>query len=273
MNVGRGRNMRGVVALVALTALAAVAAPTASAAVGPVRADAVDRGQVCSLAAQAAAAPVGLGPCVGVRPGAAVVTGDTRCTLAFMFQGANGTRYAATAGHCVLGEGGLIRDVGETTWAPGTGPVAEDGSGNRIGEFAYAILDFPGDFALIRLDPGVQSDPQLCHFGGPTGTYTQQGSDLTLVQYVGQGTVVGEVLPARSGLAPDTANADRVFAISASVPGDSGGPVTLQDGRAVGLIQGLGEVAFTVIVRLAPQVERAEQALGTSLTLQQAPTR
>jgi SAM-dependent MidA family methyltransferase len=42
-------------------------------------------------------------------------------------------------------------------------------NGNRIGEFAYAILQDPKDFALIRLDPGVAANPQMCHFGGPTG--------------------------------------------------------------------------------------------------------
>ena len=55
-------------------------------------------------------------------------------------------------------------------WAAGSGPVARDGNGNRIGEFAYAILQEPKDFALIRLDSGVAASPQMCHFGGPTGT-------------------------------------------------------------------------------------------------------
>ena len=77
-----------------------------------------------------------------------------------------------TAGHCILGESPVGGDVGEESWAPGTGPVASDADGNRIGEFAYAILQDPKDFAVIRLDAGVEASPQMCHFGGPTGTNT-----------------------------------------------------------------------------------------------------
>jgi Trypsin-like peptidase domain len=226
----------------------------------------------CSLVAQEAALAIGAGPCPGVRPGSAVITGDSLCTQNFQFVGSGGARYVGTAGHCVLGRGPLIENMGEHTWAPGAGPVAQDSDRERIGTFVYAIEDLPYDFALIRLDPGVAADPQVCHFGGPTGLYAGQG-DATVVQHVGQGMVVGDLLPARSGLSPGTSNDAQVFAVAATGPGDSGSPVTLPDGRAVGLVEGLGEGVFTIIPRLAPQVDRAESALGTTLTLQEAPTR
>jgi hypothetical protein len=66
-----------------------------------------------------------------------------QCTFNFLFTGSDGSRYIGTAGHCILGESPIGGDVGEQSWARGTGPVARDASGNRIGEFAYAILQGP----------------------------------------------------------------------------------------------------------------------------------
>src|SRR5258706_5995255 len=116
-----------------------------------------------------AAAPLGTGTCPGVRPGAIVRSDVGQCTLNFLFQGSDGKRYIGTAGHCVLGASSIGGgDAGETSWAPGTGPVARDSGGNRIGEFAYAILQDPKDFSLIRLDPPTQANAAMCHFRGAT---------------------------------------------------------------------------------------------------------
>src|SRR5207247_718894 len=73
-----------------------------------------------------------------------------------------------TPGPCIPGTSPIGGDVGEMAWAPGTGPVARDADGNPIGEFAYAILQDPKDFSLIRLDPLVEASAAMCHFGGPT---------------------------------------------------------------------------------------------------------
>jgi hypothetical protein len=129
-------------------------------------------GQACDLIPTkvTTAAPVGAAEtCPGVRPGAIVNSDVGQCTLNFLFQGSDGNKYIGTAGHCALEAPAIGGQAGEKRWAPGSGPVATDADGNRIGEWAYAILQDPKDFSLIRLDPGVQSSPQLCHFGGPTG--------------------------------------------------------------------------------------------------------
>ena len=55
------------------------------------------------------AAPVGTGPCPGVRPGA-IVRADIyydHCTLNFLFLGSDGSRYIGTAGHCITDAGGF----------------------------------------------------------------------------------------------------------------------------------------------------------------------
>jgi hypothetical protein len=238
-------------------------------------------GKPCKLIPVPTAAPVGTGPCPGVRPGAIVNSEAGQCTFNFLFNGSDGHRYIGTAGHCILGESPVGGDVGEESWAPGTGPEATDGAGNRIGEFAYAILQDPKDFALIRLDPGVEASPQMCHFGGPTGSNADQGADPVVLNHFGNGIGVGSVLPARSALAFGMPHPDHVYAEGAVVPGDSGSGIISSDGRAVGVIVTVGVHSSSIgtggidagtvgITRLPPQEARAEQVLGTNLNLQTA---
>jgi hypothetical protein len=241
-------------------------------------------GKPCKLIPVPAAAPVGTGPCPGVRPGAIVQSDAGQCTFNFLFTGSDGTRYIGTAGHCILGESPIGGDVGEESWAPGQGPVARDASGQRIGEFAYAILQDPKDFALIRLDPGVQASAQMCHFGGPTGVNDDRPglSMPTMLNHFGNGIGVGSVLPARSALALGMPDPDHVFAEGAVVPGDSGSGIISSDGRAVGVIVTTGVHSSSIgtsgvdagtmgVTRVTPQVQRAEQVLGLNLTMQTAP--
>jgi len=238
-------------------------------------------GKPCKLIPVPAAAPVGTGPCPGVRPGAIVQSDAGQCTFNFRFNGSDGERYIGTAGHCILGDSPIGGDVGEESWAPGQGPVARDAEGNRIGEFAYAILEDPKDFALIRLDDGVEASAQMCHFGGPNGTNADQPSAPTVLNHFGNGLAVGSVLPARSALALGMPDPDHVFAQGVAVPGDSGSGVISDDGRAVGVLVTVGVHSSSIgtegvdagvvgITRIAPQEARAEQVLGTTLNLQAA---
>jgi hypothetical protein len=161
--------------------------------------------------------------------------------------------------------------------------VARDSEGKRIGEFAYAALQDPKDFALIRLDSNVPADPQMCHFGGPAGTNADLAQVPTLLHHYGNGEVIGDVLPARSALALGTPNPDRVLATGLAVPGDSGSGIISADGRAVGVVVALGvalgglgtdglDAGPVIVTRIAPQESRAEQVLGTTLTLRTAGT-
>ena len=242
-------------------------------------------GVPCDLIEVQAAAPVGVGTCPGVRPGAIVQSDKGSCTFNFLFAGSDGRRYIGTAGHCILGDSPVGGDVGEQSWAPGTGPEARDGDGNRIGEFAYAILQDPKDFALIRIDEGVAADPQMCHFGGPTGINSDTpGLDSpTVLHYFGNGLAVGSVVPARSALALGMPDPDHVYAEGLVVPGDSGAGIISEDGRAVGVVVTTGVHSASVgtsgidaglvgITRIAPQLDRAEDVLGIGLTLETAPT-
>ena len=229
------------------------------------------------------AAPVGTGPCPGVRPGAIVNSDTGQCSFNFVFTGSDGETYVGTAGHCILGESPVGGDVGEESWAPGTGPEARDAGDVRIGEFAYAILQDPKDFALIRLDPGVVADPQMCHFGGPTGVNDDLTADPVVLHHHGNGVAIGSVLPARTGLALGMPDPDHVFATALALPGDSGSGIISDDGRAVGVVVTVGvhtgsvgtggvDAGVAGITRLTPQVERAGDVLGIGLALVTAPT-
>jgi hypothetical protein len=227
-------------------------------------------GVPCSLIPVPAAdgpAPVGSSTCPGVRPGGRVLTSIGDCTLNFLFRAPDGTRYIGTAGHCVnLGTEHTFKDEDssgrahiERLWAWGTGPVAKDPAGQRIGEFVYAIMRDPKDFALIRLDPGVAASPEMCYFGAPHGVFTSDTGDALVLRYYGNGTAVGaakvgvepstghpnrvddsDVASARSAVAMGTPDPDHIYAAGLALPGDSGAGVMTADGRAVGVLVSTG---------------------------------
>jgi hypothetical protein len=282
---GESRAMTRLRALVAtmavLAAMAATIAPSAPA--GATTHDWTLGGVPCDFVPfrTADAPPVGTGACPGVRPGAVVNSEVGQCTFNFMFKGSDGDRYMGTAGHCILDGGATGGDVGERTWARGTGPVARDADGNRVGEWAYAILQDPKDFSLIRLDPGVAASPQMCHFGGPTGRNDELTSDPVILHHFGQGLALGETVPARTHVAPSMPDPNHVYANGIAIFGDSGSGVIDDTGKAVGVLVTIGihvgqvgdptDAGFIGITRLGPQQARASQVLGIRLKLLQAP--
>jgi hypothetical protein len=240
-------------------------------------------GAKCSLIEVPAAdgkLPVGVGTCPGVRPGGDLRTDIGQCTLNFLFETPNHERYIGTAGHCILGDSPVAGDrAGEKMWPKGQGPVAKDPEGKRFGEFAYAVLQDPKDFALIRLDPGVESSPEMCNYGGPNGINEDISGDPTVLHYFGNGIGIGTALPARSAVAKGLPNADHVYAAGLALPGDSGSAVISEDGRAVGVLVTVGVHGFGIdenggidfgtvgITRIVPQTKRAAEALGIQLTM------
>ena len=174
----------------------------------------------------------------------------------FLFRAPDGTRYIGTAGHCAdLGPETTFEDSDsagngriERVWPLGDGPVAKNVGGQRIGEFAYAVVYAPKDFALIRLDPGVEASPEMCHFGAPRGisSTTQSADSAVVLHYYGNAVGAGDVAPARSAVALGTPNPDHVYAAGLALPGDSGAGVMTADGLAVGVLvtTGLSGVAF-----------------------------
>lgn len=234
-----------------------------------------------------AATPIGVPLDAKVQPGGEIHIGNALCTLNFLFKGSDGNRYIGSAGHCAI-EGSPVQSgeeaAVERSWAPGTGQVVKDVNDQRIGEFAYAVLDSTRDFSLIRLDPGVAASPEMAHFGGPTGINDDITADPVTMHWYGNGVGLGMVVPARSGVALGLHDPDHVYMLAAAGPGDSGSGVISEDGRAVGvLVAGgveFGGVSDTgvdagdiAITRLSPQLKRATEAIRVSFELVTAPLR
>lgn len=238
--------------------------------------------------------------CEGLRPGALLVygpvptpDGKNYCTFGFILRGTDGHRYATTAGHCLVAHGE------EQTWPQGSGVIAYTADGNRVGEFVYAIntreivppgLPANADLAVIRLDRGVEADPEVCAFGGPTGIddriVTQP--DPLEMRWFGSTPVGGRtpptvpgphawLVPARSGYSLGMPRETIVQVSGHASFLDSGGPVLGADGRAVGLVSGPlgdaeelptdGHAGTFIVTRLTHQLERASEALGVRLSL------
>jgi hypothetical protein len=213
---------------------------------------------------------VGVTSCSGVRPGAAVTTifadgSGSLCSLNFLFAGADGARYVGTAGHCVLDSGTRVFT---------DGPVARV-DGVAVGTYAYGRLDYLHDFALIRLNEGVAADASMMHFGGPVGLFTEHATSPTVVHHYGHGLLAGELTPARSGVLVSSFPQRNACTTSAATFGDSGSGVIDDTGRALGLMVTLVVCAAGLngVQRLDYELPFAEEALGTSLSLQTAPLR
>ena len=281
--------MRRPMIMLGLAALATTALPRPVAAHGG--------SQACSLIrVPAATTPVGSGGCPGVRPGSRLITAVGLCTANFLFRAADGTRFIGTAGHCIPQSDSGIGTDREKYWPPGRGPKAVDAEGRRIGEFAYGVLEAHGtgvgitytkNFALVRLDPGVESSPEMCYFGGPRGLFATDTTGPLVLHYYGNGDAVRDVVPARSGVALGTPEPDHVYATGLALAGDGGSPVMTADGLALGVLvtsspHGVGfstepggpppaylesQQGTIGMTRVAPQLARAATVLGVPLEL------
>lgn len=231
-------------------------------------------------------APLGVGECPGVHPGSLIESDNGMCTLNFLFTGSDGDEYIGTAGHCALATLPVGQNNGEVVFAPGEGLEVRGSDGNRIGEYAYAIQEDPKDFALIRLDEGVEADPQVPLFGGPTGVNDEltSTSPVLLSNFGNPLGIGGPLATGKTFLALGMSDPDVVAATGVALPGDSGGPVLDEQGRAVGVLVNVGpqlsdsllsleslDIGFIGITRLTPQLEQAERAMGVDMTLQTAP--
>lgn len=271
---------RAMAALCVLMLISLVAAPATAADVPTAACETLR-----SAGHAAAAAPVGVGACPGVRPGALVTAEDLRgemwdCTFGFVFDGydpedgSHVGRYISTAGTCVL----PWEDI--DAWADGEGPKAFDSTGRLIGRFVYAhsAAESNGEeFALIKVAPGIQVNPQVCYFGGPTSMAAGVVSGPTQLRYAGQGA--GDAVPGRTAVARDGLSDHHVVhATGAWVPNDTGGPVITEGGAAVGtvtsgaaLVSADADVVTLLMTRLDHSVGTAAGELGVELKLVTAP--
>jgi hypothetical protein len=222
-----------------------------------------------------AADPVGTSPCPGVRPGALMEDATSNVyTMGFFFTAKDKSVYFATVGDLILSA------PGTKVWRPGKGPIVRDESGRRVGRFVYAYRrDTPdaASFGLVRIEPKIKWTGRVCHFGGPTGTFSTRARDPIALQLYGQGFPFFFGIPARTATAAHSSDPEWLHAQGPVAPfdlGDAGAPV-LTGGRAAGIVTGAVGGAVGVpasggfqIARLGPWVSRAQKALKLSLRLQ-----
>ncbi len=270
-------------AAAALSAAIVAASPTAVATDSAPAAPAPLAASTTGLAfATSSAAPaIRVNPLV--QPGRRYYMGPLACTFAYLMKGSDGREYVANAGHCALiDRGGL----GTKVWPGETGERVMDETRKPVGRFAYASWRNGSDngfrdIAFIRLDKGVTGNPQMCGFGGPTGTLTAARAGLTELVHNGRGVVVSDVAPSRTAVAAALPQTHRLRVVGVYSFGDSGGPTNTADGLAVGLNSSLGSdpdfnnataiPGAVVLQRFDLAVQDAEKALGIRLALRTAP--
>ncbi len=224
------------------------------------------------------ASQFGTTPCPGVRPGAIIqAPRGTIYTMGFLFKGTDAKQktanYIATVGNFVL------PTFGTKAYPSRSGPQAFDSLGKPIGRFVYAThTDTPefSTFGLVVLDKQIKPNPQVCHFGGPTGIYTGMDVAPRTVEYYGHGFPIDAVATARTALLSGASGEDTVWAQGLFSPidtGDAGAPF-LTDGQALGYwdggIGGGTAGAGFAVARLGPRLASAQKALKLKLTLQTA---
>ncbi len=249
-------------ALAALTVSALLmlfAAPSSGADSDPATAPAL-----CTLAAPASTAPAAQGdpldPCGGtIHPGARIRTTHTECTAGFLFfqdvetpTGTDRVWYLSTAGHCFGGpvECQDLLDAASVE-VEGVGPV-----GVKI--FCVS-LGVGTDFALIRIHEDLEHlvAPGICGWGGPEGVAT---SDDEVVHHYGHGIGYGKTHATRMRSGYATFLDERSFRFVGTVDsGDSGSPVRLASGAALGIATHANLDAFGLLTHSAPY------AYGTSI--------
>ncbi len=198
-----------------------------------------------------------------VRPGVKIVDGSTSgdCTANFVFSTPdNHTLYLGTASHCLVGfaigdpvsiaAGAVTGTLVYCSW--GTVDESDVCSDKMATDEGWA-----NDFALVAVPDEARNlvHPALLHWGGPIGILqAPPGANVHVLtsgnsslRDAGQDGPAGSAADAREGT---TAAPTTPFAPSAewttlarfappSIPGDSGSPVILADGTALGIMNAI----------------------------------
>jgi hypothetical protein len=166
-----------------------------------------------------------------VQPGAYHVTGDSGCTLNFIYDGAGGP-YVGTAAHCV-------ERVGDTSYDADGDPIGRVAAiGNEDATATdWALIRVEGD-ALGRINPSV-----IGHPGTPTGVTTPNTTatgDRVFTSGHGLGFGFTNVTREQRPAALSYDDTEIYQLASALIYGDSGGPVVhAPSGRALGIVSRL----------------------------------
>jgi hypothetical protein len=190
-----------------------------------------------------------------IRPGAALDDGS--CTANFVFTSLdNRTVYLGTAAHCFSNDINTQTNGCEADIDDLNATMVVDGGGRarlvysswhamqKAGETDQDLC-FGNDFALLELSPADANvtSPALKHWGGPTGIAEGATAREKVLSYGNSGSRPQDSsLSPREGivLRPGPLCDTSVVFPNPAIPGDSGSPVILGDGRALGDFVSIG---------------------------------
>lgn len=200
----------------------------------------------------------------------AITVEGTPCTLGFLLEEAEtDRRFAATAGHCVPGMDD--RSAHDRVWDAESGPEVLDPDGNELGRVAFAALADDADIALIALDTTVLTISRVCAWHAPTTADSSTVKTGDAAQFYGQGVGVSHGAPGRSGVVSGASSPHSISLLLAGSPGDSGGPVLVDDIAAGILVAGGGTIqpdpGLIDVMRLDAMLDRAARAADLVLNL------
>lgn len=194
-----------------------------------------------------------------IYPGVQTFTAGGQCTANFVFwkslSGGGHDVFLGQAAHCAS-QGGSTSTNGCTTPSLNVGTKVTIQGAQYPGTLAYSswktmqsVKETNGltcaynDFALVRLDPRdhVRVNPSVRHYGGPTASAplsAAPGPDKVL-SFQNSGLRPGpEPVDRKEGYVTATSGGwvSNVYFLTPGVPGDSGSPVILPDGRGLGVL-------------------------------------
>lgn len=245
------------------------------------------------LVLAATPAPVSAADGPTIAPGDLLIVNDASlCTLNFVFDGVGslaGRVFIGTAAHCISGD----RDA---TLHQETGGSLRSGPRNANFASVFWLGDYPNsvnggtavengipgtqlDFALLEVRADLESKVLAEVRGQPgmpmgysTSTQTRFGE---VILHSGNGVAWSETAQTRQNhpgiLYEDSPT--RFVEIGTTLPGDSGGPVLLASGKALGVVSGIQPIAVPPASDYGPTIEGilAELALnGVTVKLRDA---
>jgi hypothetical protein len=189
-----------------------------------------------------------------VHPGVMTFTAGAQCTANFIFTG-GGTTYIGQAAHCSSTGASTDTNGCIAQSLPNGTPVEVDGA-TQPGVMVYNswnAMQAAGetdpdtcaynDIALIRLDPAdaANVDPNIPHWGGPTGVNTTGVPLGTRVYSYGNSSLRAGItqLSPKTGISLGTAGGGwthPVYTVTPGIPGDSGSAFLDAQGRALGVL-------------------------------------
>lgn len=183
-----------------------------------------------------------------IQPGDVVTFGNAQCTLNFVFDGVGplaGKVFIGSAAHCISGRLGI---GASTTGIPNFGTVFYTGDyGNSVNGGTAVKNNIPGeqlDFLLIEVKPQYHSHV----FAGVAGyasmpTGATKAQDTTFPDQIfasGHGIGFGTLRATRENrTGVMTSDSHNTWKGEIPItPGDSGGPILHESGKALGVVSG-----------------------------------